>query len=207
MKSEEIIEAIKEKSKEVYEDIMKNKLPKLKIPIRSLSNVWFNKEKGHFDMGGNVKERTLTASTIKTFAQTLRMMTLSKELVETKDIATKREAYYTAYNWDEARFAGQPESDTVIDDMEAMMGINREQLGFIPEEKGGDVAGALIVVDKDAEGNTLKIDCTKMGSGAYSVPSSVEELNFETNASFILAIETAGMFQRLVKHNYWKKAN
>jgi DNA topoisomerase-6 subunit A len=46
-----------------------------------------------------------------------------------------------------------------------------------------------------------------MGSGAYSVPSSVEPLKFETNAKFILAIETAGMFQRLVKHKYWKKAN
>ncbi|HHT9133656.1 MAG TPA: DNA topoisomerase IV subunit A, partial [Candidatus Avalokitesvara rifleensis] len=32
-------------------------------------------------------------------------------------------------------------------------------------------------------------------------------LGFETDAKFILAIETAGMFQRLVKHNYWKTAN
>jgi DNA topoisomerase-6 subunit A len=39
------------------------------------------------------------------------------------------------------------------------------------------------------------------------VPISVEHLGFETKASFILAIETAGMFQRLVKHNYWKKAD
>lgn len=46
-----------------------------------------------------------------------------------------------------------------------------------------------------------------MGSGAYSIPSSVEELKFETKAEFILAIETAGMFQRLVKHNFWKKQN
>jgi DNA topoisomerase-6 subunit A len=81
-------------------------------------------------------------------------------------------------------------------------------MGFIPEEKGGDVAGKLIVVDKDPEtGKELKIDCTKMGTGAYSVPNSVEELGFETDAEFILAIETAGMYQRLVKHTYWKKAN
>jgi len=206
MKPEQIVEAIKEKSKEVYEDIIKKQLPKLKIPVRSLQNVNFDKKEGYFVQGDKVKERTLTASTIKTFAQSLKMMGLSKTLVETQDIATKREAYYTAYNWEEAAFAGQPESDAVMDDMEAMMGINREQLGFIPEEKGGDVAGQLIVIDKDSNGNELKIDCTKMGSGAYSVPSSVEELKFETNAKFILAIETSGMFQRLVKHDYWKKA-
>ena len=46
-----------------------------------------------------------------------------------------------------------------------------------------------------------------MGTGAYSVPTSVEHLKFETKAKFVLAIETAGMFQRLVKHNYWKDAN
>ncbi len=96
----------------------------------------------------------------------------------------------------------------VMDDVEAFFSINREQLGFIPEEKGGDVAGKLVVIDKDREtGKQLKIDCTKFGSGAYSIPISVEELGFETKAKFILAIETAGMFQRLVKHNFWKKAN
>ncbi|TPW11314.1 MAG: DNA topoisomerase VI subunit A, partial [bacterium] len=53
----------------------------------------------------------------------------------------------------------------------------------------------------------LRIDCTKFGSGAYSIPITVEDLQFETKASFILVIETAGMFQRLVKHNYWKQSN
>ena len=95
-----------------------------------------------------------------------------------------------------------------MDDVEAMFEVNREQLGFIPEEKGGDVAGQLVVVDRDHDtGKQIKIDCTKFGSGAYSIPISVEHLKFETKAKFVLVIETAGMFQRLVKHNYWKKAN
>lgn len=205
--NDDIIKIIIDKAKEVYNDILKIKLPKLKIPVRSLQNVNFSIEKGYFEQGDKIKERTLTASTIRTFAQTLKMMGFSKELLEKDDIATKREAYYTAYNWEEAKFAGQPESDTVLDDMEAMIGVNREQLKFIPEEKGGDVAGELIVIDKDSQGNELQIDCTKMGSGAYSVPSSVEDLKFKTKAKFVLAIETSGMFQRLVNHDYWKKAN
>jgi DNA topoisomerase-6 subunit A len=159
-------------------------------------------------MKGKKKERTLTVNTVKTFAQTLRMMALSKELIETDDIATKREAYYVSKNWDAARFREQAESDAVMDDVEAFFELNREQLGFIPEEKGGDVAGKLVVIDRDRDtGRKLRIDCTKFGSGAYSIPISVEELEFETKADFILVIETAGMFQRLVKHNYWKQAN
>lgn len=207
-KSSLVLGKIKDIANGVYNSIKKKRLPELKMPLRALSNVKYDPKGGYFELLGKMKERTLTASTIKSFAQTLRMMALSKELVEQDDIASKREAYYISKNWAEARFNEQPESDTVMDDFEAMMMVNREQIGFIPEEKGGEIAGKLIVIDKDRDtGKEIRIDCTKFGSGAYSIPISVEELKFETKAKFVLAIETAGMFQRLVKHNYWKNAN
>jgi DNA topoisomerase-6 subunit A len=199
---------IKEIAEKVYKTILKKKQPELKMPLRSLSNIKYDKKDGYFELLGKMKVRALTASMVKTFAQTLKMMALSKDLIEKDDMATKREAYYVSKNWGQARFKEQPESDTVMDDVEAMMMINREQLGFVPEEKGGDIAGKLIVIDKDPDTKKpIKIDCTKFGSGAYSIPTSVEHLKFETNAKFILSIETAGMFQRLVKHKYWKNAN
>jgi len=199
---------IRSESSLIHQTIMVGKKPVMKFPLRSLNNVSYDPRTGYFKLKGKSKERTLTVSTVKTFAQTLKMMALAKELVETDDIATKREAYYVSKNWAEARFTEQPESDTVMEDVEAFFAVNREQLGFVPEEKGGDVAGQLVVIDKDQEtGDPLRIDCTKFGSGAYSVPVSVEELGFETDAQFILCIETAGMFQRLVKHKYWQTAN
>ena len=197
---------INETAKKIYEKIQKKKKPELKVPLRSLSNVNYNEKDGYFKLKGLMKERTLTASTVKTFAQSLKMMAFSKNLIKTKDIATKREVYYVSKNWKEAMFKEQPESDTVMDDIEAMFLVNREQLGFIADEHGGDVAGQLIVHDKDDKGKIIKIDCTKMGSGAYSIPTSVEHLQFETNAKFVLAIETKGMFERLNRHGYWKKA-
>src|SRR3989344_1300940 len=191
----EVVQKIVDVAEGMQQDIKKLKQPQIKIPLRALSNVEYSDKEGYFKLLPGVKERTLTVNTIKTFAQTLRMLGLSKQLVETDDIATKREAYYVSKNWGDARFLEQPESDTVMDDIEAMFMVNREQLGFIPEEKGGDVAGKLIVVDIDpTTGKEIKIDCTKMGTGAYSIPSSVEHLKFETNAEFILAIETAGMY-------------
>jgi len=201
-------EDIRDTAQGVYTQIVRRKLPTLDFPIRSLDNVSYDKKRGYFEIGGKKKERTLSVSTVKTFAQTLRMMSLSKDLIEGDDIATKREAYYVSKNWGDARFREQPESDEIMDDVEAHFMVNREQLGFIPEEKGGDVAGKLVVVDRDIEtGKPIKIDCTQFGSGAYSIPISVEHLKFDTKAKFILAIETAGMFQRLVKHKYWQKAN
>ena len=172
-----LLDRIKELAYNLLQEIKSKKSPSLKTPLRNLANVHYNKEKGYFEIGSKIKKRTLTVNTSKTFAQTLRMLSLSKTLIETDDIATKREAYYVSKNWGDARFLEQPESDAIMDDIEAMFLVNREKLGFIPEEKGGDVAGKLMVIDKDPEtGKEIKIDCTKMGTGAYSIPSSVEHL-------------------------------
>ncbi|MFT4326503.1 MAG: DNA topoisomerase VI [Candidatus Woesearchaeota archaeon] len=203
-----VIEKIENIGTQIYTNIQNSVAPKVQMPIRSLQNVIYNDDNGYFELAGKFKSRTLTASTIKTFAQTLKMMGLAKELVLSDDEATKREAYYISKNWGDAKFKEQPESDTVMDDVEAMLLVNREQIGFKPEEKGGAVAGELVVIDKDSEtGQDININCTQFGSGAYSIPSKVEHLRFKTKASFVLAIETAGAFERLNKHKYWKKAN
>ncbi|NIP19353.1 MAG: DNA topoisomerase VI [Xanthomonadales bacterium] len=195
----------------LYQRILRKGKPELKSPVRSLSNVHFDPKVGYLEIGKSRKVRTLTVNTVKSFAQTLKMMHLSKEMIGEDTFATKREAYYVSKNWDEARFDEQPESDTVMDDIEAMFsldGVSREQLRFYPEEHGGAVAGKLVVVDRDpVSGKPIDIDCTKFGTGAYTIPHSVEHLEFKTKAKFILAIETGGMFQRLQSHGFWDSAN
>jgi DNA topoisomerase-6 subunit A len=205
------VSLIRNAAEDVHKDILKKAKPDLAFPVRSLKNVSYSTRKGYFEIGKQKKVRTLTVNTVKSFAQTLRMMGLSKELVETNDFATKRDAYYQSKNWEEARFDEQSESDTVMDDIEALFslrGTSREQLRFIPDEHGGAVAGRLIVLDPDRDtGEIERIDCTRFGSGAYSIPSSVEHLSFETSARFILAIETGGIFQRLQSHKFWQTSN
>jgi len=195
----------------VQNSINKRVLPELKFPVRSLANVEYRTSVGYFELGKGRKARALTVNTVKNFAQTLRLMSISKEMVENNDFATKREAYYVSKNWGDCKFNEQTESDAVMDDIEALAsleGLSREQLRYYPEEKSGSVAGTLVVIDRDTEtGGELRIDCTAFGSGSYSIPSSVEHLKFETKAKFILAIETGGMFQRLNNHKFWKSAN
>ena len=205
------VDLICEAADDVHKHIRKHRKPDLSFPVRSLGNVSYSKKKGYFEIGKQKKVRTLTVNTVKSFAQTLRMMGLSKELVESNDFATKRDAYYQSKNWEEAKFDEQTESDTVMDDIEATFsldGVTREQLRFYPDEHGGAVAGQLVVIDRDpATGRSIEIDCTKFGSGAYTIPHSVEHLKFRTKAKFVLAIETGGMFQRLQYHAYPTKVN
>ena len=205
------VKAIDGAAEAIHAAAHKNQKPELKFPVRSLSNVRYDAKRGYFEIGRSRKIRALTYNTAKGFAQTLKLMALSKYMVGTDDFATKRDAYYQSKNWGPAKFTEQTESDSVMDDIEAMFaldGVTREQLRFYPEEHGGAVSGELVVIDRDYDtGEPIEIDCTRFGSGAYTIPHSVEHLEFRTKAKFILAIETGGMFQRLATHKYWEKAN
>ena len=205
------VAVIDKTAQRIEREINKRVLPELKFPVRSLSNVTYDKKIGYFQIGGGTKSRHMSVNTVKNFAQTLRLMAVSKEMVEADDFATKREAYYVSKNWGECKFNEQTESDSVMDDIEALAsreGLSRESLRYYPEEHGGRVAGQLTIVDRDKRsGQPLRIDCTKMGTGAYSVPHSVEHLEFETKAKFVLVIETGGMFGRLNEHEFWADAN
>jgi DNA topoisomerase-6 subunit A len=207
---EETVAQIRNTADRVFRTIQRGTRPDLKLPVRALSNVSYDEREGYLEIGKQFKVRTLSVNTVKSFAQTLRMMALSKELVENNDFATKREAYYISKNWEEAKFDEQTESDAAMDDIEALFSVDqvsREQLRFYPEEHGGSVSGPLVVIDRDATGHVSRIDCASFGSGAYSIPSSVEALEFETTAQFVLLIETGGMFQRLQSHRFWERAD
>lgn len=187
------------------------RLPSIEFPVRNLANVTYEPSIGYFELGPERKTRTLTVSTARGFAQTLRLMATSRTMVVNDDFATKREAYYISKNWGDCRFDEQAESDAIMDDIEAIAsvhGLSREQLRFYPEAHGGAVAGRLTVIDRNpATGEPLEVDCSSLGSGAYSIPRAAEHLRFRTDASFVLAIETGGMFQRLNNHRFWDRAN
>ena len=70
------------------------------------------------------------------------------------------------------------------------------------EEHGGALAGELIVIERDrTTGKETRIDRTQMGSGAYTIPSSVEHLKFETKAKFILAAVMPCVTRPLISRN------
>src|SRR3974390_3148853 len=205
------IEVIESVARQVRATIDAGRLPNISLPVRGLDNVKYDPAKGYFELGNAHKVRTLTVNTARAFAQTLRLMATSRTMVEHDDYATKREVYYISKNWGECRFDEQSDSDAVMDDIEAVAsahGLSREQLRFYPETHGGSVAGRLVVIDHNAvTGETVEVDCSNLGSGAYSIPRSAEHLGFRTDARFVLAIETGGMFQRLNNHRFWETAH
>ena len=210
-RDEQTIKLIETIANQVRKAIESGKLPSIRMPIRSLDNVTYDQAAGYLELGKAERVRTLTVNTARSFAQTLRLMSTSRTMVESNDFATKREAYYISKNWGDCRFEEQAESDAIMDDIEAVAslhGLSRENLRFYPESHGGSVAGRLAIIDQNAKtGQLIEIDCANLGSGAYSIPRSAEHLRFRTDARFVLAIETGGMFQRLNNHRFWETAN
>jgi DNA topoisomerase-6 subunit A len=200
-----VLSMLREVASSIVNSIDEHRLPALKIPARALSNVLYDVNRGYFELGPKERVRTLGVRTARSFAQTLKLMAVSRELVATDDFATKREAYYLSKNWEDCRFDDQAESDAILDDIEAIAarsGISRELLGFFPESHGGSVAGNLRIIDESGD-EAVVVDCTALGRGAYTVPRSLDGIHFECDAEFALVIETGGMFQRLANHRFW----
>ena len=76
------LKKIEESASTIHNKINKKQKPSMEFPIRSLSNVKYTPKRGFLELIGQKKSRTLTVNTVKTFAQTLRVMSLSKELIE-----------------------------------------------------------------------------------------------------------------------------
>ena len=80
-RSNPVVDRIAGEARGVYERIRQRSKPQMKLPIRSLANVRYRPQAGYFQLNGRSKVRTMTVGTVKTFAQSLKMMAMSKELI------------------------------------------------------------------------------------------------------------------------------
>lgn len=191
-----------ELGKTVIDDIRKVRPPKLKIPSRSTANIIYDEDHRYFVLGPHLGMRSAgSMKQVKKFAQLLCAADFAKELIESGKFATLREMYYMAEGWDAGPFSDQGESDMIIEDLEATFRLKREDLGLMPEEDGAAVYGRLTI---EEEGVT--IDALKSGRAGYTIPPSIDDVKFlKCKAKRVIAVETMGMYHRLVQEEAWKK--
>jgi DNA topoisomerase-6 subunit A len=181
--------------------------PWLDIPTRSLSNVRFNKARKIIEMGGQRNRRQLfNLSQAKSYMQTLLVATGCKQLIEQQKTTSIRGLYYllkhTIEGTREETFATQDECDPIIEDLEVTLESLREELHVYASNRGGMV-GPITLIDSGDE-----IDCSRMGSGGYSIPSIVEAdiIKFKScDAKFILHVEKDTVWRRFNEDKFWRK--
>jgi DNA topoisomerase-6 subunit A len=185
------------------------KEPKIDIPTRTKSNTIWNKKRGILEMGDGVAERPLfDLKTAKQFMQTMLHASTIKDLIAAEKTSSLRGVFYkakhTVAGTRENTFDTQDESDPILEDLEVALGALREELHVFAENRGSMV-GNITIIDKGDE-----IDCRRMGSGGYALPSIVEPdvIQFKKcEAKFVLHVEKGTVWNRFNEDRFWEKNN
>jgi DNA topoisomerase VI subunit A len=122
--------------------------------------------------------------------------------------ASIREIYYelkhTIEGTKENTFEGQDESDPIIVDLEHSVNTIREKLNLHANPKG-TLYGNITLRDKMH--NNDKFNASKLGRGGWSVMSRLEPEEIEiveSDADYLLVVETEAMFERLIEEGFPK---
>jgi DNA topoisomerase VI subunit A len=213
MKSKEsdqkVIEKIDNLAKRTIKEIKKSENPEVHIPLRSLSNAYFDEKDRVIKMGDKVQTRSFfNVGQAKKFMQTFLVAKTVKGLIAEGITTPIRSIYYNTKhvigNTKEETWTDQSESDPIIEDLEVTLDSLREELHVRAGSKGAMV-GNLTIVDTGDE-----INLRKMGSGGWAVPSIVEEdvVQFgKCEAEYILLIEKDTIWSRFNEDKFWKKNN
>jgi DNA topoisomerase-6 subunit A len=208
-KDKKTLGALRDLATEVNRFAERSRAPHLDIPSRSLSNVKFNQTRRIIEMGSSTTTRELfNLSQAKAYMQTLLVGSGAKRLIEQGKTTSLRGLYYmlkhTIEGTKEETFDQQSESDSMIEDVEVLLNALREEL-HLYAQKRGEMVGPITIVDSGDE-----IDCTRMGSGGYGIPSIVEadRIQFKNcKAKFVLHVEKDTVWQRFNEDKFWQKHN
>ena len=179
------------------------------IPTRSRSNTIWNKRQGILQMGDASADRELfNLNQAKQFMQTMLHAETIKQLIEAEKSTSLRGVFYkakhTVSGTKENTFDTQDESDPILEDLEVALGSLREELHIFADNRGAMVGNITIVDRGDA------IDCRRMGSGGYAIPSIVEPdvIEFQKcEADFVMHVEKGTVWNRFNEDRFWETHN
>ncbi len=181
-------------------------IPNVEIPTRTKSNIELDEDSGVWLLGDRTSKRS--ANSTRGARKLLKLIYtidfLTQQLEEDRS-STLRELYYLSESWNNnhAQFNDQDESNDVIEDLEIVSGVTREDFHMRPEESGATIIGPLKIREQTRRGNR-EIHCQKdVGEGGYQIPNNADQIEFLKNdADFVLAVETGGMRDRLVENGF-----
>lgn len=191
----------------IYDDFQKHRIPNLELAVRSKSNIQFEDDLNVWKYGENVTERSAKKTDgAYMLLRTLYMAEFIKKMIHEAKSSTLREMYYISEGWDLAKFSEQGESDKLAEDLEIITTCLREDFKLRPEEDGARVLGNLTIEETTRNGERKRINCRDdVGDAGYGIPFNVEKEKLKilsTDADLIVAIETGGMFDRLVENRF-----
>ena len=204
-------EKIRNLLRSVYTALKQEEEPEFIIPKRTFSSVYFDEADGYIKLKGEtIRRRMLDLGESRRFMQTVLVLSTILQAIEEDDYPTIRDIYYSVKHTIEYQtprgkrredtFESQRESDLIIEDIEVMLGILREELGIMFDAKGRAVGKITI----QSKGHKIHLD--RMGVGAWAIPPSVSDVEIlDVDAEYVLVVEKGAIFERLNNEEFWKK--
>lgn len=191
----------------IYDDFEKHRIPNLELAVRSKSNIEFQDDLNVWKYGENVTERTAKKTDgAYMLLRTLYMAEFIKQMINESKSSTLREMYYISEGWDLAKFSEQNESNNLAEDLEIITACLREDFKLRPEESGASVLGNITLEETTRTGERKRLNCRDdVGDSGYGLPFNVEKDKLkilDTDADFIVAVETGGMYDRLIENRF-----
>jgi len=194
-----------ELAQSLYEQFQKGEVPHLVLPTRTKNNIEYDQDLSVWTYGN--QESVRSVKTVRGAKSLLKTTFLSelliKEHLESNRGSTLREIYYISENWDLAKFSEQAESDRLVEDLEIVTSLQREDFHVRPEEDGATVFGPLALKEKTRRGGR-NIHCQEdVGEAGYQIPFNVDNIEFlNHDAKIVVAVETGGMHARLIENGF-----
>jgi DNA topoisomerase-6 subunit A len=204
--------ALTDIAQSIYDQIDSGRIPKMTLPLRTKSNIRFDHKHGVFKYGKATGARSAKkVNGALMLLRTMYVLEFIEDMIAEKKSSTLREMYYISEGWEKAKFSSQDESNLLAEDLEIVTACMREDLKLRAEENGASIIGDLTLSEMDRKGRLKKINCRDdVGDSGYGIPNNVEKEKVQllsTNAKMVVAIETGGMFDRLVENGFDEKYN
>ncbi|GAB3684172.1 DNA topoisomerase IV subunit A [Salinarchaeum chitinilyticum] len=191
---------------DIYDQMNAGEIPNMTIPTRTKSNIEYSEEENVWVYGDRTSTRS--ANSVRGARKLLKAVYTVDFLADQLDqdrSSTLRELYYLSESWDndEAQFNDQDESNQLVEDLEIVTEVTREDFHMRPEESGAKVMGPLHLREQTNRGDR-EIHCQlDVGQGGYQIPNNPDTIEFlENDAEFVLCVETGGMRDRLVENGF-----
>ena len=192
---------------EMYDKMVKGEAPTMTLPVRTKNNITFDNKLGVYKYGKRRSVRDATSlGSAKQLLRALHVVEFIEDMIDSGKSSTLREMYYISEGWGYGKFGSQNDSNNLAEDLEVITKCMREDFKLRPEEDGSRIIGNLTINELNRRGEWMRINARDdVGDSGYGVPYNVEleklEL-LEHDIDFIMAIETGGMFDRLIENGF-----
>ena len=195
----------------LYNQMDAGEIPTMTLPLRSKKNIRFDPNYNVWKYGDLQTTRSLkNMNAAMMMLRTVYTVDFIKNQINDKKSSTLREMYYISEGWGKAKFHSQDESNLLAEDLEVISKCMREDFKLRPEESGAHVYGNVTFRTQTKKG-MKDIHCMDdVAETGFAVPYNVENETFQikpTDAKFVMAIETGGMFARLIENGFPEKHN